>query len=194
MIEAAAIDELAALVRSRSPVGATRLVTIDGHSGAGKTRLAGRLARALDRAPVVHLDFFYPGWDGLADGVALAVGWIAEPLVAGRPARWRRYDWTTDEFAEWHETSCAPVVLLEGCGAGSAALRPHASTAVWVDTAAELRDERVRGRIDWERYAPHRARWRAQEDALFAVERPWEHADVIVDNGPSPNCRCPGAR
>ncbi len=130
------VDDLAALVRRRPAVGATRLVTLDGHSGAGKTRLAGRLARALGRAPVVHLDFFYPGWDGLAAGVELAVGWVARPLTAGRPARWQRYDWKAGGFAEWQETPWAPVVVLEGCGAGSAALRPYASTAVWVDTPA----------------------------------------------------------
>ena len=38
-----------------------------------------------------------------------------------------------------------------------------------------------------------RARWAAQEEALYAVERPWEHADAIIDNGSSPNCRYPGA-
>jgi len=187
------IDDLVALVRSRPAIGETRLVTLDGHSGAGKTRLAGGLARALGRVPVVHLDVFYPGWDGLAAGVELAVDWVARPLAAGRPARWRRYDWTAGRFAEWQEAPCSPIVVLEGCGAGSAALRPFASTAVWVDTPARLRNERLQARGDWPRYAPHRARWAGQEEALFAVERPWEHADAIIDNGPSPNCRWPGA-
>ena len=187
------LDDLAGFIRARPPVGATRLVTVDGPSGAGKTRLAGRLARALGRAPVVHLDFLYPGWDGLAAGVDLAVAWVARPLAAGRPARWRRYDWAAGRFAEWHETPCAPVVVLEGCGAGSAALRPFTSTAVWVDTPPQLRDERLRRRADWPGYAPHRARWVAQEEAVFAVERPWEQADAVVDNGETQTCRYPGA-
>ena len=57
-----------------------------------------------------------------------------------------------------------------------------------------LRDDRLRARIDWPGYAPNRTRWKAQEEALFAVERPWVHADAIIDNGPSPNCRCPECR
>src|SRR4051794_41387260 len=100
-----------------------RLVTVDGPSGAGKTRLAGRLARALDRAPIVHLDFFYPGWDGLAAGVELAVDWVARPLAAGRPARWRRYDWVTGRFAEWRGGARAPRGARAGCGGGGAAAR-----------------------------------------------------------------------
>ena len=172
---------LAALVRERPAVGALRLVTVDGYSGAGKSRLTNRLARELGRVPTVHLDFLYPGWDGLAAGVALAVEWVALPLGAGRPARWRRFDWDTGRFAEWRETRWAPVVVLEGCGAGSAALRPFTSTAIWVDTAAPTREQRLRARRDWPRYAPHRTRWAAQEEALFAAERPWEHADARVD-------------
>jgi hypothetical protein len=163
-----------------------RLVTVDGFSGAGKSRLTGRLARALGRVPSIHLDFFYPGWDGLAEAIGLAVDWVATPLVAGRPARWRRFDWTAGGFAEWHETPWAPVVVLEGCGAGAAALRPSTSTAIWVDTPPELREQRLHGRLDWPRYAPHRARWAAQEQALFAAERPWEHADAVVDGTAPP--------
>ena len=189
--------DLAALIRARPPVGDVRLVTVDGCSGAGKSRLTNRLARALGRAPSVHLDFFYPGWDGLAAGVDLAVQWVAAPLVAGHAARWRRYDWKADRFAGWRETPWAPVVVLEGCGAGSAALRPYTSTSVWVDTPAALREDRLHGRVDWPRYAPHRARWAAQEEALFAAERPWEHADGVVDGTVGDGARkrrSPGAR
>jgi hypothetical protein len=188
--------ELVTLIRERPEVGAVRLVTVDGYSGSGKSRLTGRLSTALGRAPAVHLDFFYPGWDGLAAGVDLAVEWVAAPLTAGRPARWRRFDWESGRFAEWRETPWAPVVVLEGCGAGSAALRPYTSTAIWVDTPAALREQRLHARVDWPRYAPHRIRWAAQEEALFAAERPWEYAAAVVDGtaaGGARNRRSPGA-
>jgi hypothetical protein len=180
------VAALAALVRDRPPVGALRLVTVDGRSGAGKSRLTGRLATALGRAPSVHLDFFYPGWEGLADVVPLARAWVAEPLAAGRPARWRRWDWTAHRWAEWHETPFAPVVVLEGCGAGAGALAPFVSTAVWVEAPADLRDRRLRARLDWPRYAPHRPGWIEREEAFYAAERPWERADLVVDNGADP--------
>lgn len=194
MTDTGALDPTgpAALVRSRPAVGGVRLVTVDGYSGAGKSRWTNRLARALGRVPTVHLDFFYPGWDGLVGGVELAVEWVAAPLAAGRPARWRRFDWAAGRFAEWHETPWAPVVVLEGCGAGSAVLRPFTATAVWIDTPAAVRERRLHARRDRPTYAPHRTRWAAQEEALFAVERPWEHAAVHVD-GTTGNCRCGGA-
>jgi hypothetical protein len=163
------IAELVATLRARPPVGALRLVTVDGFSGAGKTQLAGALAAALGGAPVVHLDDLYPGWDGLAAAVPLAVEWVATPLVAGR-------------FAQWVLTRPAEVVLLEGCGAGTGALRPYTSTAIWVRASAAARDRRLRARPDWAGYAPHRDRWAAQESALHGADRTWEHADVVVVN------------
>ena len=167
-------------------------MTLDGHSGAGKTRLAGRWP-ALGRAPVVHLDFFYPGWDGLAAGVELAVGWVARPLSGGTPGALAALRLDRRRVRRVAGDAVGAGRRAGGLRAGSAALRPYASTAVWVDTPADLRDDRLRARIDWPGYAPHRARWTAQEEALFAVERPWEHADAIIDNGPPPNCRCPDA-
>ena len=62
---------------------------------------------------------------------------------------------------------------------------------------AALREDRLHGRVDWPRYAPHRARWAAQEEALFAAERPWEHADGVVDGMVGDGARkrrSPGAR
>ncbi|MHA6796785.1 hypothetical protein ACVGVM_25230 [Pseudonocardia bannensis] len=176
------IAELAAEVRARPrPPGGVRLVTIDGYSGSGKTELAGRLAGALD-APVITLEELYPGWDGLAAAVPLAVEWIAVPLAAGRAARWHRYDWVRGVRDEWREQPPAPVVILEGCGSGAAALRPYTSTAIWVDVPPGERERRLRARADWPDYALHRDGWAAQEDAFHAADHTRGRADVIVDN------------
>ena len=49
------------------------IIGIDGRSGTGKTSLAAQLEQELTAAGhsvhVLHLDDFYPGWDGLFDGV-----------------------------------------------------------------------------------------------------------------------------
>ncbi|MFC5995607.1 hypothetical protein ACFQE5_15435 [Pseudonocardia hispaniensis] len=174
------IAELAAAVRGGRRAD-RRLVTVDGFSGAGKTELATHLGVALD-APVLTLEELYPGWDGLADAVPLAVEWIAEPLAAGRPARWRVWDWERGVRGAWHELAAVPLVVLEGCGAGARALRPFTRVAIWVDAPPEQRERRLRARADWPGYAPFRTRWAAQEEAFHARERTRERADVIVDN------------
>ncbi|WP_454229155.1 uridine kinase family protein [Propioniciclava flava] len=75
--------------------GATRVVAIDGLSGAGKTTLASLVAARLG-APVVHMDDLYPGWDGLAAGVAYLVDAVLRPLAVGEPARYRAWDWADE--------------------------------------------------------------------------------------------------
>lgn len=173
---------LTATVHARPPVGQVRLVTIDGWSGTGKSRLAEALAQALGQVPVLTLDDLYPGWDGLVAAITLAVNQIAAPLIDGRSARWQRYDWAAALPAEWHETPHAGVVVLEGCGAGAAPLRPYTSTVIWVDAPQDVRDRRLRARADWAGYEPHAQRWAAQEEKLRAADRTREHADVILDN------------
>ena len=66
------IDEIVEEFLSRRPqLGSVRLLLIDGRTGSGKTTLATPLSASL-AAPIVHLEYLYPGWDGLRDGVLLA--------------------------------------------------------------------------------------------------------------------------
>jgi hypothetical protein len=144
------------------------LVTVDGYSGAGKTSFAAELGTALD-APVLSMEELYAGWAGLAAAVPLAVEWIAAPLAAGRPARWRPWGWLRNVRSEaWREQAPAPFVVLEGCGAGAAALRPFTGTAIWLDCPPDERDRRLRAREDWAGYARYREIWIAQEQGLLS--------------------------
>ena len=61
------------------------VVTIDGYSGSGKSTLAAALERQLEGWQILHLDDWYPGWDGLAEGARVARA-IAHDLRAGRPS------------------------------------------------------------------------------------------------------------
>jgi hypothetical protein len=160
------------LVRSRpAGPGGCRLVTIDGRSGSGKSTLAERLGGELG-APVLSMEELYPGWSGLAAAVPLARDWIAAPLWRGDPARWWPWDWARGDRRPAQVQPVAPIVILEGCGAGSAPLRPFTSTAIWLECTQADRDRRLRSRSDWPSYAPHAPAWRAQEDALYATHPP----------------------
>jgi uridine kinase len=174
------VQQVVALVRRREPrAGRTHLVAVDGPSGAGKTTFAARLSDALGGAPVVHMDDLYPGWDGLAEAVPRAVEWVAGPLLRGQNARYRRFDWVRQVYAEWHDVPDAPVVVVEGVGSAALAMAPALTATVWVDAPEPVRMARGIAR-DGEAYRPHWERWALQERAHFAVDATRERADVLL--------------
>lgn len=132
-----ALPRLAGLLSGLPPsAGPVRLVGVDGYAGAGKSTFASRLADALGGAPVLRLD-------DLASHAAF-FGWmerlsaqVLTPLERGLPARYGVYDWVRREYASEAVLPAAPVVLLEGVGAGRAALRPWLTCLLWMDVPAE---------------------------------------------------------
>lgn len=178
--QAQVIDDLVARVRAAPPrCGATRLVSVDGPSGAGKTALAARLAAALGDPPVLPMDDLYPGWDGLAAGVAALRAEVVAPLAAGRPARYRRWDWARGLPGAWCALGTPPLLVVEGVGAGAV---PSGVTSllVWLDAPEPVRRARAMAR-DGAAYAPFWDRWAAQERTHFTAEPTKERADVVLD-------------
>ena len=158
------------------------LIAVDGFSGAGKTTLATELAAALRAHHTVslfHLEDVYPGWDGLADGIAYFRDHVAIPLAAGRPARWQAWDWSAHRYGQVHSTEPAEIIIFEGVGASSAQVRHLLDAAVWVSAPAALRREQALAR-DGAAYAPHWQRWADQEQAWAAADPASSRADITV--------------
>ena len=174
------LDELVALVRSRpAALGPVRLVCIDGPAGSGKTTLAAALAVALDAA-VVHLDDLYEGWSGL-DGVAGRLdAQVLTPLADARPARYQRYDWAAERFADWIDLPVPGTLVLEGCGSAPRTVAARASAVIWVEAPAAVRLARGLSR-DGEDMREQWTRWMALEAEHFAREGTLGRADVVVD-------------
>jgi uridine kinase len=168
-----------ALRRAVPRAGATRVVAVDGRSGAGKTSLAAILRDEL-AAPVVSLEDLYGGWDGLERGIDLLVSEVLEPLAAGRMALVPRYDWVAGEWAEPVTLDPPEVLIVEGVGAGARRAAAYASVLVWLEATSAVRKKRALDR-DGETFAPHWDRWAAQEDAMLAREHTPERADVLID-------------
>jgi cytidylate kinase len=173
-------EEVVRLVRERPPAcGATRVVAVDGRSGAGKTRFAGLVADALD-APVLHLEDLYPGWRGLAATPPAVVRDVLEPLASGTPGRTSRWDWARDVPGDELVVPPSPVLVLEGVGSGAAVIRPFLTVLVWLEAPADVRRHRALTR-DGDVFAPFWDVWADQEAAHLADDRTPAHADLVLD-------------
>ena len=133
------------------------VVTIDGYSGSGKSTLAAALARLVNGWQVLHLDDWYPGWDGLAEGAHIARR-IAADLREGRASSYEAWDWENGTTGATIRVPLAPTII-EGCGA----IEAEADLSVWIaDPGEDERRSRALAR-DGQTYAPHWRRWADQD-------------------------------
>ncbi len=168
---------VARLLAAPPRLGGTRLLCIDGPAGSGKSTLAGRVA-ALTGAPVVRMDDLYPGWSGLFAVDEQVLG-VLEPLVGGRPGRYRRYDWEAEAYAEDHVVEPVELLVLEGVGAGNRGWSDRASLLVWVETSDEVRFARGLER-DGDAVRDRWLAWMKDEKRLFAAEGTRARADLVI--------------
>ena len=139
------------------------VVTIDGYSGSGKSTLAAALARLVNGWQVLHLDDWYPGWDGLEAGAGIARG-IAADLREGRASTYEAWDWDKGTTGATIRVPLVPTII-EGCGA----IEAEADLAIWIaDPGEDERRNRALAR-DGQTYAPHWQRW-ADQDLGRSVE------------------------
>lgn len=133
------------------------VVTIDGYSGAGKSTLAAAIARLVNGWQVLHLDDWYPGWDGLAEGADIARR-IAADLREGRASSYEAWDWDKGTTGATTRVPLVPTII-EGCGA----IEAEADIAIWIaDPGEDERRSRALAR-DGQTYAPHWRRWADQD-------------------------------
>ncbi|MEV0092745.1 hypothetical protein [Streptomyces sp. NPDC050738] len=176
------MEDLARLAGSLSALpascGPVRLIGIDGHAGSGKSTFAENLGEALGGAPVLHLDDVATHQDLFAWTDRL-LETVIGPLARGAAARYAPYDWTLRGFGPERELRPAPVVLIEGVGAGRRAVRPFLAALLWMDLVAE--ESWARGR---RRDGPAQAEfwdgWTAAEVRHFSEDPSKRFADLLV--------------
>lgn len=155
-------------------------MAIDGEGGAGKSTLAAWLAAAVGAVTVVCLDDFArpsaPGWDR-----ERLIRQVLDPLLAGCPGCYQRWDWSTDRGAEWHEVPVGGVVIVEGVSAIREELSDRWDLTVWVSTPRAVRLERGVARDGEALRQRWLEVWMPEEDAYVVAQRPAGRADLLVD-------------
>jgi hypothetical protein len=166
---------LARAVRELTESSARPVVLIDGGAGSGKTTLARQLVEHWPTPGVVQLvglDELYPGWGGLATA-SLAV----PNLIRG--SGFRTWDWRRSAPGDWRRLDPAQPLVVEGCGAITAASRALAGLAVWLDADEAVRRNRALAR-DGAEFAAHWDDWAAQEAAHWLADKPRALADLTI--------------
>jgi uridine kinase len=125
----------------------------------------------------------YPGWDGLKQAVDDLHHDVLVPLARGEAAAYRRWDWRHDRYSERHTLPATNLLLVDGVGSGSGRGSQLVSVLIWVEADREARFRRAIER-DGESYLPYWKRWAQQEEALFALDRTRDRADLVVDTSP----------
>jgi energy-coupling factor transporter ATP-binding protein EcfA2 len=160
-------------------LGRPHVLAVDGRSGSGKSTLVDRLAATVPGVAVVHTDDvawhhdFFDWADLLVDGVL--VPWRAGRDVAYRPPPWD----ARGRPGAITVPSGAPLLVVEGVGAGRRAFAPYLDALVWVQTdravATRRGLERDGGDVTfWDE-------WEARERPFLAADRPWARADLVVN-------------
>jgi uridine kinase len=180
--QVATYGELAARILAL-PSDRSRLVAIDGPGGAGKSVFATRLSRALAGAPIVQTDDFATGEPGEEWWPRLQRQ-VIQPLVTGRPAHYRRYDWNRRALAEWRQVPPSPAVIIEGVSSARRVFARELALAVWVHAPRAVRLARGLER-DGEDARPTWEAWMADEDAYFRADDTITRCAPLVDGAPT---------
>ena len=162
----------------------TRWIGVDGFGAAGKTTLAASLARALPGSVVVHVDDFarpsVQGWER-----DRFVDQVLAPLVAGRTARYQRWDWDSDTGAEWHDVPPGVPVVVEGVSSTDVRLGVPWDVQVWVEASREVRLARALERDGESMMEQWLTDWMPSEERYAEAQRPRERADFWVRTDPA---------
>ncbi|MDF3143302.1 MULTISPECIES: hypothetical protein [unclassified Streptomyces] len=173
------MQDLATRLRRLPPsCGPVRLIGVDGHAGSGKSTFAGQLARALGEAPVLHLDDI-ASHDELFEWTERLLTQVIEPLAHAETAHYAPYDWRARRFAAPLALPPAPVIVIEGVGAGRRALRPHLARLLWMELTHEESWTRGRSR-DGEEQREFWDGWVRAEREHFADDPSRPFADLLV--------------
>jgi uridine kinase len=171
---------------------ATYIVGIDGGGGAGKSTFAKTLQELDDSVMVIHKDDFYlpsqlqPIEPPDSRPIGSEFDWkrvleqVLKPLSEKKPARYQRYDWESDQLAEWHYVPTARVVIIEGMYSLREEFSNYYDFKIWIETPYDIRLERGIERDGEEARNMWVGNWMIAEDVYKRKCKPYETADLVI--------------
>jgi uridine kinase len=155
-------------------------IGVDGKAGTGKTTLANQMQAAIGHdAVVISIDCFarpdISGWERERFSRQ-----VVAPLLAGRTARYQRWDWVSGVPGEWVEVPPGVPVIVEGVSCTDVRVPVPWDLTVWMEAPREVRLKRA-----LERDGPHLldrwlTDWMPSEDAYEREQSPKDRVDLVV--------------
>lgn len=192
------INDLASEIRARADgYDKPFLVALDGLSGSGKTTLSVELGKDLE-ASVISGDDFYSGgqleeWADRtpkekAEG---AMDWqrmrseALEPLLKGKVAMWRTFNWSTGVGLSDDKVICRPthIIILDGAFSTRPELSDLVDLAVIVKVPDGIRRKRLRDREGKDFMEKWHQVWDEGEAYYYSQVRPDSSFDILIITG-----------
>lgn len=165
------------------------VIAIDGRSAAGKTTLAVLLAEQY-AAAVIHMDdFFLPPELRTPERMSEPGGnlhrerfvqEVLQPLRAGKPFDYRRFDCKKMAYGETVTVPPVPLYIVEGAYSCQPAFGAYMDLRVFCDITPKRQKERIllrNGAEGWQRFSE---RWIPMEERYFAAFPIREQADILI--------------
>lgn len=187
------LEELEAVIESRSSPGRRTLIGIDGFGGSGKSALADQIGHHFPGSSIIHIDDFYKprvartqlpssgsvvdpnyDWDRLIQAV-FAYGTTPAGFT------YQRYDWASDRLADYiHIPGSSRLLVIEGVYALQSRFFERYTVKIWVEAPDDLILQRAVERDGPDQLAQWRQEWMPRERHYQRVEQPDQKADLVV--------------
>ena len=162
----------------------SRIISIDGPAGGGKTTLASRISGHYLHESVltIHMDDLYGGWESALDEqlTRTLLHSIVTPVSFGKNFSYRKYDWLSGRFQSPVELPSPNVLILEGVGSGQKQVRKFLDQLIWIDIDEETGLERVLRR-DGDYLETEMRIWQLREREHFNRDNTRDCATIRID-------------
>lgn len=171
----------------------TLVIGIDGCGGSGKSTFADNIKKECSNVTIVHMDDFYlPSIQIIKTHptkklVGADVDWkrvlnqVLIPISQEKEGNYQRYDWETDELAEWQTVPVGGIVIIESVYSIRKELTDKYDFRIWIECPRETRLRRGLDRDGEEAHVMWENNWMISEDIYIKKHEPYERADIVVD-------------